>query len=330
MTSVKGLISVIIVNFNGERFIGDCIKSVLDTNYASLEVIVVDNHSTDESLKILGKFRNDPRVETILLRKNLHYAGGNNVGIRNSKGEYLLILNNDTIMEHDCLKELVARFESDRDISAVQCLLAKMGENGLDSIGGTIDYCGRLMPVSFLWLRNSKAKKQKRIFWGGGAALGVRRSVLENVGHFDLEVPTDEVDLCWRINLAGGKIVLEPKAIVNHFGSGSFGKELKKERLFLGELARLSSVTKNYEVGNLLKYAPYMASYLIITLGWDVFFRNRADFASFRLRAYVRVLKDLRRIFRKRSTVQKYIRKVKDSELRKLMIRPNPYYYLYY
>jgi GT2 family glycosyltransferase len=326
---ISGLISVIIVNFNGERFIGSCIESVLRTNHDRLEIIVVDNNSTDKSIDILRKFRNDPRVKIILLKENLHYAAGNNIGIDNSRGEFLLILNNDTTMERDCLRELVARFESDEEVSAVQCLLAKM-EGGLDSIGGTVDYCGKLMPVSFLWSKNKAAETQRRIFWGCGAALSIRRSVLEKVGLFDRALPTDEVDLCWRINLAGGKIVLEAKSIVHHFGSGSFGKELKKERLFLGELARLSSVMKNYEIGSLLKYAPYIASYLVISLGWDIVFRSRADFVLSRLRAYVRVLRDLGRIFRKRSMVQKYIRKVKDSDLRELMVRPNPYYYLYY
>jgi GT2 family glycosyltransferase len=327
MTTNK-LVSIIIVNYNGEKYIKNCLDSVLRTKYHPFEIVVVDNGSTDKSVKILKEFENDPRVKVILLGRNLHFAGGNNLGIKYSNGEYIIFLNNDTIMKHDCLEELVKRFESDRNIWAVQCLLLKMHEKGIYSIGGTLDYCGRLLPVSLLWSKNNAVRRERRIFWGCGAALCIRRDVLERVGYFDPELPTDEIDLCWRINLAGGKIVLEPKAVVYHYGSASFGKGLLKERLFLGELARLSYVLKNYELGSLVKVAPYMACLLVMTLGWDIFFHRRIDIMIFRLKAYIYVLKNLRRIFVKRSKVQKYIRNLSDADLRRLMIRPNPFYYL--
>jgi GT2 family glycosyltransferase len=325
--TINKLVSIIIVNYNGEKYIKNCLDSVLRTKYCPFEIVVVDNGSTDKSVKILKEFENDPRVKVILLGRNLHFAGGNNLGIKYSNGEYIVFLNNDTIMKHDCLEELVKRFESDRNAWAVQCLLLKMHEKGIDSIGGTLDYCGGLLPASLLWSKNSAARRERRLFWGCGAALCVRRDVLERVGYFDPEIPTDEVDLCWRINLAGGKIVLEAKAVVYHLRSASFGKGLKKERLFLGELSRLTYILKNYELRNLVLFAPYIASYLLMSIGWDLIYRRKVDIMLFRLKAYAYVLKNLKKIFIKRLRNQR-LRKVSDVEIKKLMIKPNPFYYI--
>jgi hypothetical protein len=322
------LLSIIIVNYNGVEFVDDCVQSILRSTYPDFEIIVVDNNSTDQSARVLDKYRKDLRFKPVYLSENLYYAAGNNIGISRSKGEYLLFLNMDTILEPDCLKELAQEFESDESISAVQCLLAKMKENGIDSAGGTIDFCCRLLPVSLLWARNDEARKERRLFWGCGAGLAIRREVLNRVGWFDTEIPTDEVDLCWRINLAGGKIVLSPGSVVRHFGSGSFGRGLTKERLYFGELARLFSILKNYELGNLVRLTPYMTAYFMITVGWDAFFRRRIDILLFRLKAYAYVVKNLRQILVKRSVVQKYVRKLSDAEVMKLTVRPNPYYYL--
>jgi len=323
----KDYVSVVIVNYNGERFADDCIRSVLRSTYPNLEVIVVDNDSIDQSRKELEKFRGDPRVKLIFLKSNLHYAGGNNVGIRSSKGEYLLFLNIDTILEPYCIEELVKKFKYDVRIAAVQCLLLRMKEKTIDSIGGTIDFCCRLLPASLLWAHNTEARKERRLFWGSGAALAVRRRVLDEIGWFDTEMPTDEVDLCWRINLAGGKILLSTNSVVQHFGAGSFGKARTKERMYMGELARLLCVLKNYEIGNLVKLAPYMIAYLLMTIGWDMFFYRRMDMLLFRLKAYVHVIKSFRDISLKRSKVQ-LVRKLSDAKVMELAVRPNPVYYL--
>ena len=75
------LISIVVVNFNGERFIKNCLDSLLKTDYLNFEIIVVDNNSVDKSVEILGGFSDNPKVKIVFLGENLHFAGGNNVGV---------------------------------------------------------------------------------------------------------------------------------------------------------------------------------------------------------------------------------------------------------
>jgi GT2 family glycosyltransferase len=326
--SVRNLLSIIVVNYNGERFVEDCVRSILSSTYPNFEIILVDNNSTDQSIRKLEEFRKDSRFKPVYLTENLHYAGGNNVGISHSTGEYVLFLNSDTVLEKNCLDELVKEFQSDNDTTAIQCILRAMEQNRIISdAGGTIDFCGRLMPVSLLWEHNAIARKERRLFWACGAALALRREILNSVGWFDPQLPTDEVDLCWRINLARGKIVLSRESVVRHLGSASFGKDLTKERLYLGELARLHDLLTNCDSKNIAKFTPYIVSYFMISIGWDVFFRRRMDILLFRLKAHVQCLWHLKQILVKRSIVQKYIRRLSDAEIMKLMVKPNPYYW---
>jgi len=326
--TTKKMVSVIIVNYNGEKFIKNCLNSVLRTKYPAFEVIVVDNNSTDGSLKILEGFKGNSRVKIISLHRNLHFAGGNNIGIQYAKGEYLVFLNNDTIADPNWLMELVRIFEYDEDASAVQCLLLRMKDGGIDSIGGTIDYCGRPMPIRSLWVQNEDVRKERRLFYGCGAALAIRRNVLERVGVFDSDLPADEVDLCWRINLSGARILVAPKAIVYHFRAGAFGRKLNVKRIFLCEVASAVTILKNCEIPTIIKTIPYLTCFFIMAAGYDLLIRRRIDILISRLKARWHILKNLKSLLIKRYFVQKHIRKLPDAELRKLMIKPNPVYYI--
>lgn len=147
--------------------------------------------------------------------------------------------------------------------------------------------------------------------------------MLEKVGLFDEDLKTDEIDICWRINLSGGRIVFAPRSVVYHARSGSFGTGLSKERVLFGDIAAFSCVLKNYELETMVKVFPYLLSYSIGSVANDVFVRHRLDMVATRLRGYLYVLQNLRRTFRKRSHVQKYVRSISDVELRKIMVRPN-------
>jgi GT2 family glycosyltransferase len=267
-------------------------------------------------------------MKTVFLSQNLHFAGGNNVGFRHSRGEYVVFLNFDTTVDPNWLSELHRSFQLNENVSAVQCLLLRLDGKTINNVGGTIDYCAKLVPATYLWARNKEAANELRLFFGCGAALGVRRRVLENIGVFDPDLPTDEVDLCWRINLSGGHIVLAPKAIVYHFCGGAFGQRLSKQRIFFAETAATSAILKNYEFHNVVHVLPYYVFFFILAVGVDVFVRHRLDVTFFRLKAYSQVLRNLRMIFQKRAQVQTYVRRVSDVELRKLMVRPNLLYFL--
>ena len=98
------LVSIIIVNYNAGELLLNCIKSILDSDYKNLEIIIVDNISTDNShKKCKEKFQ---QIKLIENSKNLGYCDGNNVGIKNAKGEYIVIMNPDTIVKSNWLNEL--------------------------------------------------------------------------------------------------------------------------------------------------------------------------------------------------------------------------------
>lgn len=321
------LITVVIVNYNGEHFIEDCLNSVLASSYPNFEVVVVDNNSADRSVQILKKFKDNPKLTVILLNSNLHFAGGNNVGINHSKGEYIVFLNFDTIVNRNWLNELTKTFQSKDNISAVQCLLLRADGKTIDSAGGTIDYCVKLVGVRHLWARNKAAAEHLQLFYGCGAALAIRRSVLAKIGVFDSAFPTDEVDICWRINLSGGQIVLSPRSVVHHFRSGAFGQKLNEQRVFFAETAAISCMLKNYEIKNLFLVLPYYLFFLIVVTGADILIRHRPTLTLSRLKAFIFTMRNLRAIFDKRAQVQTMVRKVSDEEVRKLMVRPTFQYF---
>ena len=104
--------SVIVLNFNGENYLERCLSSVLGTKYPNFEVIFVDNASTDSSLKIVEKtFGNDNRLRIFKNNKNLGFSSGNNFGLRQSRGEYIVFLNNDTIPDPYWLDTLVIQWK---------------------------------------------------------------------------------------------------------------------------------------------------------------------------------------------------------------------------
>ncbi|PIZ71178.1 MAG: glycosyltransferase family 2 protein, partial [Candidatus Portnoybacteria bacterium CG_4_10_14_0_2_um_filter_44_20] len=133
----KPLVSIIIPNLNGEKFLEDCLESLREQTCRNFEIILIDNGSTDNSVSRAKKFF--PEVKIIKNQENLGFAKANNQGFEISKGEYIATLNNDTVVDRNWLKELVAVAEKDENIGMVasKILLAKEG-NKIDSVGVNI------------------------------------------------------------------------------------------------------------------------------------------------------------------------------------------------
>src|SRR5437870_485124 len=117
MTSpqLKPLVSIVIVTYNSIKFIGPCMDSVVNSTYPNIEIIVIDNESTDGTPEFVSKMY--PNVTLMQTGKNLRYGLGNNIGIRKSRGEYILLLNPDTIVENNYISELFAVESSDPSVA---------------------------------------------------------------------------------------------------------------------------------------------------------------------------------------------------------------------
>ncbi len=204
------LVSIIIVNYNGRKYLQKCLKSILENNYKNFEIILVDNNSSDDSVEYVRK--HFPKVRIIILDKNFGYAEPNNTGAKIAKGKFLFFLNNDTELSPNSISELVKAIQ-DPKIAICQSLLLKP-DGKVDSSGDFINTIG-------LAYNSCKISEEiKPILSARGASMMVRKDVFWDLDGFDEKffVSFEDLDLGWRAWIYGYKVVLVPSSIVYHLG----------------------------------------------------------------------------------------------------------------
>jgi len=328
------LVSVIILNYNGRKNLGkvlkNCLMSAFDTNYPNFEVLFVDNASTDDSVEFVKKrFGQNPRLRIIQNERNLGFTEGNNVGIRNAKGEYIALLNSDAKADPEWLKELVKAIHPP-EIGAVQSKLLQMSSpDVIDCAGGLIDYYGYHLERGS-GEKSSKYTETDEIFYAKGAGVLIKREILEKTGLFDPEIFMyfDETDLCWRIWLSGYKVLFAPKSIVYHASGSTASKLQEKTRSYYYTRNHILVLLKNYGLGNMFKAVavsiifefrnmvlflarrkPQVSIAIIEALSWNLFHSKYA--------------------WKKRQVIQRLVRKVSDEQIKKIMLKPYPPFPLY-
>ncbi len=324
MNNVFPLISIIILNYNGREFSLDCIDSVLKSDYPNFEVIVVDNASADDSLSLIEKkFGRNSCLRIIKNTKNFLYAGGNNSGIRQARGEYIIILNNDTEVDKDWLKEIFLVMR-DEKVGAAQpkILIFNQFPKTIDYAGAGIDRFGYAKGFARGEIDRGQINGVQEIFYAGGTAMILKKKILNEVGLFDERFGAhwEDTDLSWRIRLHGYKIVLIPKAVVYHKGSLSMRKFAKSQKVaFWIRKNRIAGLFKNYSIYNLMHYLPLLLIiYLLVFLKELVLDRN-IGLAMSSLLAVLWNIKELPYLLQQRRVVQRMIRRVKDAEILKYM-----------
>ncbi|MCL5994582.1 MAG: glycosyltransferase [Chloroflexi bacterium] len=251
MNDIKA--SIVILAWNGRRYLQDCLEAVLRQEFASFEVIVVDNGSTDGSADLVSE--RFPKVKLIRNESNLGYSAGNNVGIRAASGDVLVFLNQDTIVQPEWLATLVNTSQDSR-VGVVGCKI-------LDFAGTTLLHCGGYLEMPLLLGRHIGAGEldqgqydtPSEVEYVTGAALAMRRDVLERIGVWDEQFcPAfyEDVDMCWRARAAGLAVRYEPKSVLLHDESSS-----TRANPLLGHYlhcrARLSFLIKHYPVDWILQ-----------------------------------------------------------------------------
>jgi GT2 family glycosyltransferase len=231
-TITKPILSIIIVNYNGAKFLYNCINSITKSVDFNHEIILVDNNSTDKSVSIVRKhFKN---VRIIENKKNLGFATGNNIGISESSGEYILLLNNDTILLTP-LSHIINKLKKNQSIGVIGGLLRY--ENG--QIQPSIGYEHTPLRIIFFWLnifniksiptifkKNEydlkKYNKDRRVDWVLGAFLVTRRSIWDKLNGMDEKyfMYVEDSDYCKRVRKNGYHILFSPKFEVIHFDKG--------------------------------------------------------------------------------------------------------------
>lgn len=239
-------VSIIITNYNGKKYLENCISSLKQGVFQNFEIIIVDNGSSDGSIGFLKE--KYPDIKLMDLGANFGLAIASNKGRELASGEYLFFYNNDTIADKHMLSELVKVMDADRHIGICGCK--------------TMTYDGK---------RETNCGVQLDIFgypYGKGesfyvdAAIFIRKDVFNEIGGFDpkLFLYCEDKDLCWRVQLYGYKVVAVSKAIFWHDSfcaidsKGNLTTNIKKR--FMGEAFTLRMLLKNYSLFSLLKILP--------------------------------------------------------------------------
>lgn len=318
----KPLVSIILVNWNGRDVLGNCLESLTKLSYPNLEIVLVDNGSTDNSYKLLSKFK-FPKKLLIRNRKNLGFAQGNNIGYKKSSGEFVLLLNNDTVVVPDFLDKLVAQISKYKTIGVVQPKIRIMDDPSLlDSIGSYLTRTGFLQHFGYLQKDNTKFDKPRFVFSAKGACMLIRRSIIEKVGLFDPDYGSylEDTDFCWRVWLLGYKILYWPDAEILHkvgFSSKRQNQVFVNYHSFKNRIATLYknlSLTNLVTIGGLhLLILLMLCMYYLLTL--------RIENSKLVISAINYNFKNWQKLVIKRNVVQRF-RTKSDKQLFNYILKP--------
>ena len=307
--NMKPLISIIILNYNAGNLLIDCVSSIQKSAYTNFEIILVDNISKDNSHK---KCKNSfPTIKLIENKENLGYCEGNNVGLRTAKGEFVVVLNPDTIVDSNWLDELLEAYQNNGEGLYQPKFLATSDNSMLLSTGQMIQLFG------FGYSR-SKGDKDEKLFekieqidYASGTCLFTSKKILKKIGLFDpfLFAFHDDLELCWRAALNKIKSFYVPKSIVYHPVEGtSFKWSPLKFKLM--ERNRKYCLLTLYDRSTFYKMLPAL---IVVDIAVFFFYLSKG-LIKMKIFADLEILKNLKIINKKYSENQK-IKNISDKEV---------------
>lgn len=311
-------ISIILLNFNGKKYLKRCLDSIENQTFKNFEVIIIDNGSTDNSKNEIWKKYSHYQI--IDNPTNLGFAKANNAGVALARGEYLFFLNIDTHLKKDCLEKLMAAAKEEEIFNPCQM---SYDEKEFISCGVGLDIFG--YPYS---LEKNFLDPKQVPFYADGAALFISKDFFNFLQGFDESTFLfhEDIDLSWKARLVGKEIIRIPEAVVFHVSGGILeggaikGKEYITNhfRRYLGERNNIRNLLKNYSLTTLLWILPL---YWLINLGEILFFTLTFNFRAVwgYLKAWLWNLTYLPDTISKRREIQPK-RKVSDWEIQKKML----------
>ena len=252
-------VAIIILNWNGCLDTIDCVQSLLEVECSMFDIVIVDNASTDRSVEILKQ--RFPDCKLVQNNKNLGFSGGNNVGIKYALThdfKYILLLNNDTVVEKNFIFPLIEKLENNEAIGVVQSkLLNYYDHKKIDSLGQEILTAGGMRDIINNGLSKKSCRNPIEIFGACAAAALYRAEVFSEIGLFDESffIIFEDADLSWRIRLKGYKTFLVPDSVVYHKRGISGGNRWNKIRNYYRRRNNLFLIIKywpnNYFIKNM-------------------------------------------------------------------------------
>lgn len=307
-------VSIIIVNYNGYRWLKLFIPNLIRTNYPSLEIIVVDNASRDQSVQFLkNEFK---QIRIIESTRNTGFAEGTNMGAKEATGEILAFLNNDIEITNNWLLEAVMKLLSSHDAAAVQCkMLQYKDRKKIEAIGILVDRYAILRDIGYDEYDKGQYDNIKEIGAASGGAMILWKHIFCEVGHFDplYFMYYEDIDLSWRIRLAGYKILPCPSSLVYHIGSGTSKKSSRSLITFHWTKNHLCCWLKNSSLKAIALHWPGVVFCILGEASFAVVNRQpRVALSHFR--AIFWSLRHIRHILRERKKVHALQKKQCDID----------------
>jgi GT2 family glycosyltransferase len=226
------LVSIVILNWNGKKFLEQFLPSLLASTYERYEVIIADNGSTDDSLAFLRQ--QYPHLRLIIFNVNHGFAKGYNEALKQVESDYYILLNSDVEVQSGWIEPMVELLESNTHIAACGSKLLAYHDKRMfeyaGAAGGWIDKYGypfaKGRVFDIMEEDHGQYDSPEPVFWASGAALFIRSSVFHELKGFDeyFFAHQEEIDLCWRIQLAGHQVYSCPASVVYHVGGGTLPK----------------------------------------------------------------------------------------------------------
>jgi GT2 family glycosyltransferase len=276
-------VSIIVVNWNGERFLKDCLGALSDQSYGNREIILVDNGSSDNSVGFAAE--NFPEVRIVELTENKGFTGGNAAGLEVAKGAYLALVNNDARVEKAWLENLIQPMLRDRAIGICASKLIFENTQTVNSVGHGLTTAG----VGFnrgLGGNAANFNVSAPVFGACGAAVLYRRRMLDEIGFLDKDffLYDEDTDLNFRAQLAGWGCFYVPTAVAYHVANATT-RRLSNLHVYYHTRNLELVWMKNMPLGLMLRYAHHKVlqeigsfCYLCLRHGkWRAFFRAKRD-----------------------------------------------------
>jgi GT2 family glycosyltransferase len=276
-------VSIIVVNWNGERFLKDCLGALSNQSYANNKIIFVDNGSADNSVRFVRE--NFPAVKIVTLSENKGFTGGNAAGLEIAKGAYIALVNNDARPDKMWLEKLIQPMFRDRSVGICASKLIFENPQTVNSAGDGLTTAG----VGFnrgLGREAAEFAMPEVVFGACGAAVLYRRRMLEEIGFLDEDffLYDEDTDLNFRAQLAGWKCSYVPSAIVYHVANAT-AKRLSDLHVYYHTRNLEFVWIKNMPAGLMIRFVHHKIiqelgsfCYLCLRHGkWGPFFRAKRD-----------------------------------------------------
>lgn len=243
--------AIVILNWNGVEHLRTFLPSVVRFTPPEVDIVVADNGSTDDSLAFLEQ--NFPAIKLVCLDQNYGFAEGYNRALKEVEADYYILLNSDIEVTPQWVEPLIATLDANPSVAAVAPKLLAYNDptrfEYAGAAGGFIDFLGypfcRGRILSTTEHDCGQYDTPREVFWASGAAFCCRAELFHRLGGFDGDffAHMEEIDLCWRMQLAGYKVMCEPRSVVYHLGGGTLPNESPR-KLYLNYRNNLSMLFK--------------------------------------------------------------------------------------